>query len=409
MELLDYLKLRWITFAALFLVGLLVIVVAGAEVPDGTRKATATVIVLPATGELSTYSNDVDRYVNTKLQLVSVPAFQDAVAAKAGVKSVEVRHGLHSNYASASGSVSLSASLPDAGASVRVVNAAAAQFVAELKSTSRDPLEEQEKVLKTQATTATKALATQGGVIKRASDAYVAAHPGTNPPDASVLAPDAAAQVTVLNTQLQQITQQSSTLNSAIVSGNPSYVLQLATKAAPAQSWGLTVYLAAVVGLVLLLLAGLATGLALSRRVIGSARWTRATRKSQVRGAITLRQSSKAQRDRSIRRLLLALQEMGHSDGATIVTFLPAPTPRIKKRTAFLLAALQERDDISLEVHDSAGEAVHALTVGGAGQKDHDTAPIILLVDVARADFADVEVVSEFDHEVLERLLPVLV
>ena len=416
MEILDYLMFRWRPVIAAFVIGLAAIVLIGLRSGGGGYEARSQLLIVPPVSQQADYASDLDRYINTQMTLLKTPGYLRAEVVGTGVTPTQLARSLDYTHTTGSDVVTLEVRSPDAREAVTLVNAAAAGFLTYSRAQESQPVRLKATALATQIKNAEAELTRANATMDHARAAYSAAHPGQPVPLPSILSPRASTDATLATGRLQQLlVLQSSAEVDQATTVNGSRVLTRSVKAFVPPGWGLVTYVAAVIGLLLLVLTAAAVGLVLSTRVLSQSRWIQATDGGGVGRGIRLRRYTLPQRRRTVRRVSAALDAVGASEATTSVLHVPNKTPRLVKRADFLMRDLGDGVRSPREVGSIADLLAHGEgATGPAGVHSSRpavpaSAPVLLLVDLVEAEAEAVRLLSEALQPVRRLVVAVLV
>jgi hypothetical protein len=415
MELFDYMKYRWKSMTAAFVVGLLAIAFVGLRSGGGGYEARSQLLVTPPVNQQAGYASDLDRYINTQMTLLKTPGYLQAAVAGTDATPAQLADSLHYTHTTGSDVVTFEVKSSDPQEAVTLVNAAANGFLDYARAQDNQPAQRKAAAIEAQIKKAKAQLAKANATIDDARAAFTAANPGQPVPAPSELAPGAYADSTLATGRLQQLAllQSSSEMDQATVSS--SRVLRPALTAVRPPGWDLPTYVAAVIGLILLLLTAGAVGLALSTRVLGQGRWIEATDGGCLGRGIRLRRRTVQRRRQTVRRVATALDAIGAPDAPTFAIYLPAKTSAMKRRTAFLLKGLGDNHYSACEIGsitDLLATVPSANTASGLHSRvsaEASSPHVLLLVDLAESDVNDLPLLCDSLQPVRRLVVPVLV
>lgn len=407
MELLDYLAWRWRWFAALLLVGLVLIGVVGAGVGSGVYEAKSQLLVRPPVSQASLYGGaNLDRYINSEMaQLYTRDALAESVDGTEVAVS-ELARSLTWDHPVNSDLVELSVVSSDPGTSVDLVNAVGERYLESSAGLSAGPAQEQAERLDRETREARASLRRASNEIVAATNAYLRSNPDQGAPPPASVAPAAASTQILAQQKLQRLDQEQAALEVASPGDNGSRVLRPAAEAEAPQGWGPSEYAGAVVGLLLALLSLAGLALALSKRLFGTSRWEQATQQLALARAVRYRGRKPRARERDVRRIASGLSTVGDRDHETAAVFLPRLTASAERRSSALMSDLAE-----------AGWFVGPPTELEAAMSRRDRDPesgapfaqALLVVDLETCEMEDVLALKNLPVSVQQRIVPVLV
>ena len=398
MELVDYLRFRWRVFLALFVIGAIAILALGRLSVSGGNQASVQMIVQPSAAQQTVYSGDLDRYIDTQMTLLYSEPYLDAMADGAEISPGALGSMLSESHTSGSDIVVLTVTSDNPEQAVYLANRAAKGYLEVAAADDAAPAEAQVDQLSRLIQQTTRELKSARATIQQATARFRSNNPDRGTPSATVVAPDAAIQDSLLSNRLNSLATQQFELEQDIGSSVlRSEIVQPAEGARAPSGWGRTTYLAALVGLVLLLLSLAGVGLALSDRLLGRSRWEQATDGSRLTRAISARGISKRTKNQSTQRVTGSLAALdGDGDTANAV-FLPDKSSALRRQTAGLLKDLEDN-----------GIAVREMDTLSKSSAD-PAAPTLLFVDTGRLRLEDAARLTDLPEQVQRRIVPVLV
>lgn len=406
MDLVDYARYRWKPLLALFLAGLVAIGVLGAQAGGSGYQASTTLLVRPPASALSAYASDLDRFVETEMTLLTTTESLEAAVEGTGIPASDLFGALTFDHPPGSERVTLSVVNDNPEEAVTLVNAVADYYLESSEDRFAAPARREEQMLTDRITDFQEQLADTNAVIARATNDFTAQNPDLGIPTASQVAPVAYANQVLLTSRLQQAYQQQAEAQlTASTSGSRSSVLTAATGATPPAAWGATTYLAAVVGLLLLLVALTATGLALSSRVLSPGRWTTAVGEQTLHRPLRTRRLTARQRRDTVRQVALAVKAAG-GDARVVALHFPDTTSASRRKSAFLLKGLSDQG-IQVEDVDSVDDLAPAET-GKSSSGRVRNVKALLLVDAQACRTEEASLLADIPESARRSSIPVL-
>lgn len=406
MEMVDYLTLRWKAFTGALLVGIAVIVALGLGAGGSGYEAQTQLLVRPPADLQAAYASDPDRYIETEMALLYTPGALEEEVRGTDVTAPRLAQSLTYSHSPGSDLVTLQVISDDPGEAVDLVNGVARIYLEDAQQRISSATTEQAAKLDDRIAKTSARLAKVNTRLAGVTSAFAAANPGLSVPPLPLLAPDEYSRQVLLTGQLQQLSQQRTSLSLTPPATISSRVLNPAVGASAPEGWALTTYAAAVLGLLLLLLTAAGVGLALSRRVLGETRWNDATGEGRLPRAIQARGRTHEQRQETLRRVSAALALHGSSEGAVHTVYLPGRSSTLERRSAFLLQGLAE-DGVRTSEDVSLTDLV-------TGSRDHPSrpghfcTPVLLLVDRRRSLLEDADTLGNYPEPLQRMMVPVL-